>query len=302
MKELKLYNGVTSSTLNASNQIPERKPAWLKVPRARGIQYKEVHQIVKSHELHTVCQEAHCPNMGECWSRGVATLMILGDICTRSCGFCAVTTGRPLAVDWEEPERIADAVEKMKLKHVVLTSVDRDELPDGGAEIWKLTILAIRNRRPECKIEVLTPDFKGEPKDIQTVLDAKPDIFSHNVETVPELHKKVRPQARYKRSLDVLKYAKEMDFITKSGMMLGLGETIEQVINVMKDLRIAGVDILTLGQYMRPSPEHLPIERYVTPDEFLELKNRGLEMGFKFVESGPLVRSSYHADQQEIER
>lgn len=300
MIELETIDPVTNSKETASKKLPERKPIWLKAAKASGKTYKEVHNIVKQNELNTVCQEAGCPNMGECWSRGVATVMILGDICTRSCGFCGVNTGKPLAVDHDEPQRVADAVLKMGLKHVVITSVDRDELSDGGAEIWKETILAIRKAKPDCKIEVLTPDFKGKEKDIRTVLDAKPDVFSHNVETVRVLHKKVRPQAKYERSLSVLEYAKEQGFTTKTGLMLGLGETKEEVIEVMKDLQKINVDIFTIGQYLRPSAKHLPIERYAHPDEFEDLKNKGLEFGFKFVESGPLVRSSYNADQQII--
>ena len=301
MKELNILSSVTNTPDSASKQLPARKPKWLKAAKAKGKTYKEVHSIVKENDLHTVCQEAGCPNMGECWSRGVATVMILGDICTRSCGFCGVNTGKPLPVDEMEPDRVAEAVAKMRLKHVVITSVDRDELKDGGAEIWKRTIMAIRDKNPECKIEVLTPDFKGREKDIQTVLDARPDIFSHNIETVPSLHKKVRPQAKYERSLSVLKYAKEQGFITKTGLMLGLGEKNEEVVDAMKDLNKINVDIFTIGQYMRPTEKHLPIERYAHPDEFEALKKEGLKLGFKFVESGPLVRSSYNADQQVID-
>jgi lipoic acid synthetase len=300
MEKIKSPEFVTSSPETASKELPLRKPKWLKAQRAQGLKYKTVHEIVARHSLHTVCQEAGCPNMGECWSRGVATLMILGDVCTRSCGFCAVKTGRPEAVDWDEPERVAEAVDKMKLRHVVITSVDRDELEDGGAELWRRTIEAIRKKRPQCKVEVLTPDFKGNKNSIQTVLNAKPDVFSHNVETVPRLHRRVRPQADYRRSLEVLVYAKQQGFTTKTGVMLGLGEKPEEVVEVMKDLREIDVDIFTIGQYMQPTPGHLPIERYAVPEEFEWLKNRGLELGFKFVESGPLVRSSYHADQQEI--
>lgn len=300
MIEIKINNSVTKSDDNTSKDMLRRKPKWLKVPKAKGVTYKEVHKLVEQNHLHTVCQEAGCPNMGECWSRGVATLMILGDICTRSCGFCGVQTGRPLPADLQEPERVAEAVFKMSLKHVVITSVDRDELDDGGASIWKDTILAIRKKNPNCKIEVLTPDFKGVEKDIQTVLDAQPDVFSHNVETVPSLHRKVRPQAKYKRSLEVLSYAKNRGFVTKTGLMLGLGESNKEVIEVMRDIVEIGVDIFTIGQYIRPSLKHIPVERYAHPDEFEELKESGLRMGLKFVESGPLVRSSYRADLQQI--
>jgi lipoic acid synthetase len=277
-----------------------RKPKWLKAPKASGVRYKEMHQLVRDNDLHTVCQEARCPNMGECWSRGVATVMILGDICTRSCGFCAVQTGRPGNVDYAEPERVAEAVAKMALNHVVITSVDRDELPDGGADIWYQTIVAIREKNPLCKIEVLTPDFKGVEKDIARVLEARPDIFSHNVETVPSLHRRVRPQAKYDRSLDVLRFSKASGFVTKSGLMLGLGEKMAEVEEVLGDFQKIGLDIVTFGQYMQPTPKHLPIDRYVLPEEFEYLKEKGLALGIKYVESGPLVRSSYHADQQTI--
>lgn len=300
MIEKKINNSVTKSDDTASKEMQQRKPKWLKVPKAQGVIYKEVYQLVEQHQLHTVCQEAGCPNRGECWSRGVATLMILGGICTRSCGFCGVQTGRPLPADLQEPERVAEAVFNMSLKHVVITSVDRDELEDGGASIWKDTILAIRKKNLNCKIEVLTPDFKGVERDIHTLLDARPDVFSHNVETVPSLHGKVRPQAKYDRSLEVLSYAKNRGFVTKTGLMLGLGESNEEVVKVMRDIVEIGVDIFTIGQYIRPSANHLPVERYAHPDEFEELKESGLRMGLKFVESGPLVRSSYRADQQHI--
>jgi lipoic acid synthetase len=292
---------VTTKATMASKSVPVRKPKWLKAAKPAGTQYRDMHQLVATKSLHTVCQEARCPNMGECWSRGVATVMILGDTCTRACGFCAVKTGRPGKVDSDEPQRVAEAVRAMQLRHVVVTSVDRDDLPDGGAEIWRQTIEAIRAVNPHTKIEVLTPDFKGIETDVATVLRASPDIFSHNVETVPSLHRQVRPQASYKRSLGVLKISKQAGFVTKSGLMVGLGEAFSEVVQVMRDLVAIGVDILTLGQYMQPTPEHLPINRYVHPDEFLELKELGLALGFKYVESGPLVRSSYRADQQAID-
>jgi lipoic acid synthetase len=250
--------------------------------------------------LHTVCEEARCPNIGECWGYKTATFMILGRVCTRSCGFCAVETGRPLGLDWEEPKRVAEAVQSMGLRHAVVTSVNRDELKDGGAAIFASTIRWIRRLNPDCGVEVLTPDFKGVYDALRVVIDAKPDVFNHNVETVPRLYRRVRPQAIYQRSLQVLKWAKEMNPAapTKSGFMLGLGETWDEVIEVMRDLRAHDVDILTIGQYLRPSFQHLPIQRYVPLEEFAALKAEGRQMGFRHVESGPFVRSSYHAHEQ----
>ncbi|MGA9407156.1 MAG: lipoyl synthase, partial [Bacteroidota bacterium] len=248
--------------------------------------------------LHTVCEEARCPNMGECWNSGTATFMILGDTCTRSCGFCAVKTGRPDFLDSDEPRRVGEAVEIMKLRHAVITSVNRDELFDGGAQIFAETIREIRRHVPACRIEVLIPDFQGSEAALDIVLDAQPDILNHNTETVPRLYKTVRPQAHYNRSLELLFRAKQKGFRTKSGMMLGLGETMEEVIDTMSDLREVECDILTLGQYLQPTKFHLPVERYVHPDEFGALKQRGMEMGFRYIESGPLVRSSYHAAEQ----
>ena len=273
-----------------------KRPDWLKVKLQVNEEFKKVRLIVSSNRLHTVCEEARCPNMSECWSRGTATFLILGDICTRSCGFCAVKTGKPEAVDRSEPERVARAVKLMKLKHAVITSVNRDELPDGGASIFAETIRQIRKHAPGCRVEVLIPDFKGDEKALDIVIEAKPDVLNHNVETVPRLYKKVRPQAKYERSLKVLDYCKKKGLITKTGLILGLGETTDEVIDVMKDLRKIDVDILTLGQYLQPTKFHLPVDRFVPPDEFEMLKRKGLEMGFKYVEAGPLVRSSYHAE------
>jgi lipoic acid synthetase len=277
--------------------LPERRPDWLRVRLPVGDNYNDLKQLMRSKALHTVCEEARCPNMGECWANRTATFMILGSVCTRSCGFCAVATGRPMALDWEEPRRVAEAVTQMRLNHVVVTSVDRDELHDGGATLFAATIRWIRRLNPMCAVEVLTPDFKGSREALKVVMDARPDVFNHNVETVPRLYRRVRPQAVYERSLDVLTWAKEMrpDKPTKTGFMLGLGETHDEIIETMRDIHARDVDILTIGQYLRPSPKHLPIERYVPPDEFREYARIGREMGFRNVYSGPLVRSSYHA-------
>ncbi len=275
-----------------------RRPEWIRAKLPYGENYARLLGLMRGKELHTVCEEARCPNLGECWGRGTATFMILGDVCTRSCGFCAVKTGRPAILDTDEPRRVADAVSSMKLKHVVITSVNRDELHDGGASIFAETIRQIRIRDPKCRIEVLIPDFKGEEFALDIIVDAAPDVLNHNLETVPRLYSVVRPQAKYERSLDVLRYFKQRGLVTKTGVMVGIGEKPDEVLDVMKDMRKSGVDILTVGQYLQPTKEHLPIDRYVTPDEFRMYRERGLEMGFKFVESGPLVRSSYHADEQ----
>ena len=277
--------------------LPERRPDWLRVRLPVGDNYNDLKQLMRAKSLHTVCEEARCPNMGECWANRTATFMILGSVCTRSCGFCAVATGRPMALDWEEPRRVAEAVTQMGLNHVVVTSVDRDELHDGGATLFAATIRWIRRLNPTCAVEVLTPDFKGSREALKVVMDARPDVFNHNVETVPRLYRRVRPQAVYERSLDVLTWAKEMrpDKPTKTGFMLGLGETHDEIIETMRDIHARDVDILTIGQYLRPSPKHLPIERYVPPDEFREYARIGREMGFRNVYSGTLVRSSYHA-------
>ncbi|MCS7230051.1 MAG: lipoyl synthase [Candidatus Kryptonium sp.] len=277
-------------------QIREKRPDWLKIKLQVNGSFTYVRNIVNVYKLHTVCEEAHCPNMSECWSRGTATFMILGDVCTRSCGFCAVKTGKPEWFDQDEPRRVAEAVKLMGIKHAVITSVNRDDLKDGGAWAFAETVRQIRKLVPECRVEVLIPDFKGDESALDIVIEAKPDILNHNVETVPRLYKTVRPQAKYERSLKVLDYCKKRGLVTKTGIILGLGETNEEVIEVMKDLRKIDVDILTLGQYLQPTKMHLPVDRYVTPEEFEMFKNIGLEMGFKYVESGPLVRSSYHAE------
>ena len=276
------------------------RPDWLKVRFPAGGNYQRLQNLMREQGLHTVCEEARCPNIGDCWNRGTATFMILGDTCTRSCGFCAVATGRPGAVDTGEPARVALAIQQMGLKHAVITSVNRDELPDGGASIFAETIRWTRRLSPETTIEVLIPDFKGDPAALRTVTGAHPEILNHNTETVPRLYSVVRPQAIYERSLEVLRLGKELDpgALTKSGVMVGLGETREELLDVFRDLAAAGVNILTVGQYLRPSPNHLEIVRYWHPDEFAELKARALEFGFRHVESGPLVRSSYHAEEQ----
>jgi len=276
----------------------KRKPDWLRAKLPSGSGYGAVRKLVDDNKLHTVCQSAQCPNMGECWSRGTATLMILGNVCTRSCGFCAIQTGRPTEYDLGEPARVADAVATMGLKHCVITSVTRDELKDGGASMWARTIRAIRHRNPSTAIEVLTPDFRGNTEQLDTVLDAAPDIFNHNIETVERLQRPVRVQARYDRSFKILDHAARRGFVAKSGMMLGLGETQEEIAKSLRDLRSIDVKILTLGQYLQPTPKHLPVERWVTPEEFAKWNEYGLSLGFSMVESGPLVRSSYHADEQ----
>jgi lipoic acid synthetase len=275
-----------------------RKPSWLRAKIPGGPVYQQTTDIVREHKLHTVCESAQCPNLGECWSRKTATIMILGNICTRSCGFCAVQTGRPTELDRDEPRRVAEAIRLMGLKHAVITSVARDELTDGGAGIWAETIRAVRAENPQTAIEVLIPDFKGRWQDLETVLAAKPDILNHNVETVPRLHKRVRPQAKYARSLEMLRRAKQAGFVTKSGLMLGIGERDDEIAATLLDMAADRLDILTLGQYLRPSAQHLPMHRWVTPEEFAHWKKFSLENGFRVVESGPLVRSSYHADEQ----
>src|SRR5215472_9442658 len=276
---------------------PAPKPAWLRAPAPVGENYHDLKRLVESLQLHTICESAACPNIGECWNRRTATFMILGNVCTRRCGFCAVQKGAPLPVDYDEPERVAEAVEAMGLKFAVITSVNRDDRQDGGAELFAMVIRAIRRRIPGCGVEVLIPDFQGNLSAVETVMDARPDVLNHNTETVPRLYRQVRLGARYERSLDVLEHAKRCapSTPTKSGLMLGLGETAEEVLQVMRDLRAHQVDILTLGQYLRPSPKHLPIVRYVDPSEFDEFRQAGREMGFAHVEAGPLVRSSYHA-------
>lgn len=273
-----------------------RRPEWLKVRVPGGEQYKTIKNLIGQQRLHTVCEEARCPNMGECWSAGTATFMILGDTCTRSCGFCAVKTGRPGTLDWDEPRRVADAVKQMGLRHTVITSVNRDERKDGGAPIFAESIRLIREEVPGCKIEVLIPDFKGSEEALNIVLEAQPDVLNHNVETVPRMYRIVRPQAKYEQSLELLHRAKKRGFLTKSGIMVGIGEEPDEVLQVMRDLRDVECDVLTIGQYLQPTKNHLPIERFVHPDEFTMYREEGQKMGFKHVESGPLVRSSYHAE------
>ena len=273
-----------------------RKPNWLKVKLPTGEAYKNVRGLTKSHNLHTICESGNCPNMGECWGAGTATFMILGNICTRSCGFCNVMTGRPLAVDVLEPKKVAQSIKLMKVKHAVITSVDRDDLADGGASIWVETINEIRKANPLTTMETLIPDFKGRLKDIQPIIDAAPEVVSHNMETVRRLTKKVRIQAKYDRSLDTLRYLNEGGIKTKSGVMLGLGETEQEIVETMHDLRAVGVSILTLGQYLQPSKKHLPVVEFITPKQFDKYKEIGLSLGFQHVESSPLVRSSYHAE------
>jgi lipoic acid synthetase len=275
-----------------------RKPSWLRAKLPSGPGYAATRLLVDANELHTVCQSAQCPNLGECWARGTATVMILGNICTRSCNFCAIQTGRPTELDLGEPARVADAVAKMNLKHCVITSVARDELKDGGAGVWAATIRAIRHRNPHTAIEVLVPDFKGELALVDVVLAAKPDIYNHNLETVERLQKPVRVQARYDRSRSVLRHAKGRGFVTKTGIMLGLGEEQSEIEQTLRDVAADKTDILTIGQYLQPTPQHLPIARWVEPAEFVHWKNFGLSIGLGVVESGALVRSSYHADEQ----
>ena len=275
-----------------------KKPKWLKAKLPAGPEYEAVNELVETNKLHTVCKSAQCPNMGECWTRGTATLMILGNVCTRSCGFCAIQTGRPTELDIGEPARVADAVAKMGLKHAVITSVARDDLKDGGASVWAATVRAIRHRNPNTAVEVLIPDFQGSNQHLDIVLEAKPDILNHNVETVERLQRPVRKTANYQQSLNVLRHAKGKSLTTKSGIMLGLGETKEEIETCLRDMRDAGIDIITIGQYLQPTPKHLPLERWVTPEEFEYWKSFGLDIGFGVVESAPLVRSSYHAEEQ----
>jgi lipoic acid synthetase len=276
-----------------------KRPQWLKAPAPVGKNYRELKELVEGLGLHTVCESAACPNIGDCWNRRTATFMILGNVCTRRCGFCAVQKGPPLEADYDEPRRVAAAVQAMGLNYAVVTSVNRDDRKDGGAELFALTIKAIRERIPGCKVEVLVPDFQGSHEAMDIVLAARPDVLNHNTETVPRLYADVRPGSRYKRSLDMLRYAKQAvpGIPTKSGVMAGLGETEEEVIEVMRDLRSHLVDIFTFGQYLRPSPDHLPIRRYYSPEEFARVKQAGQALGFRHVEAGPLVRSSYHADE-----
>lgn len=287
---------LSTFTPSEPQQRHGRRPEWLKVRAPGGEDFARVKTMMRAKALHTVCEEAHCPNIAECWNAGTATFMIHGDTCTRSCGFCAVKTGRPLPVDHDEPRRVAEAIRSMGIKHAVITSVDRDELKDGGSVIWAETITVCRELNPGTTLEVLIPDFKGNTDNLQRVIDARPDILAHNTETVPRLYRQVRPQGRYQWALDVLAESKRQGMRTKTGVMLGLGETSEEVVNVMHDLAAVGVDVLTLGQYLQPTKNHIPVDRFVHPDEFRHYADLGREMGFDHVESGPLVRSSYHAE------
>lgn len=280
--------------------LPERKPSWLKVKAPGGSNYLHLKHMMKELDLHTVCEEAHCPNVGECWEHGTATFMILGDVCTRNCAYCAVAHGRPPKFDPAEPSRVAEAAKKMKLRHLVITSVDRDDLPDFGAWAFAEVIRQVHEAVPECSVEVLVPDFQGNEDSIRSVLEARPEIYNHNTETVPRLYKKARPGGRYERVLEIFRIAKRIapDIPTKTGIILGMGETNEEVLQTMRELREVDVDILTLGQYLRPSDDHIKLDRYVTPQEFRMFYEQGMAMGFKHVESAPLVRSSYHAWEQ----
>jgi lipoic acid synthetase len=288
LKELKMENETITTKI--------KKPKWLRVKLPTGENYKKVRGLVDEHKLHTICESGSCPNMGECWGEGTATFMILGNICTRSCGFCAVQTGKPEAVDIYEPGRVANSVKIMGVKHAVITSVDRDDLKDGGSEIWAQTVRAIRQQSPQTTMETLIPDFAGKWENLQVIIDVAPEIVSHNLETVRRLTKQVRIQAKYDRSLEVLFRLKKGGMRTKSGVMLGLGETPAEVLETMQDLVAVGVDILTLGQYLQPTLKHLPVAEFITPEQFDFYKEEGLKMGFRYVESGPLVRSSYHAE------
>ena len=277
-----------------------KKPNWLRVKLPIGEEYKHVRNLVDTHKLHTICESGNCPNMGECWGAGTATFMILGNICTRSCGFCAVATGRPDAVDWDEPQRVAEAIHLMKVKHAVITSVDRDELKDGGSIIWENTIKAVYALNPDTTLETLIPDFKAEKHNIQRIIDAAPHVVSHNIETTERLTKQVRIQAKYWQSMETLKILKEGGMRTKSGIMLGLGEAKEEVVQTLKDLYNSGVDVVTIGQYLQPTKKHLRVERFIHPDEFAEYREIGYQLGLDYVESGPLVRSSYHSEKHVI--
>jgi lipoic acid synthetase len=289
-----------ATEITLQKEIP-RRPDWLKVRLPAGPRYIELKTMMRSMELHTVCEEARCPNIGECWGHGTATFMILGDVCTRACRYCAVTSGKPITLDLAEPKRVAEAVHTMGLKHAVVTSVDRDDLPDGGAALFAATIRKIHELNPDCAVEVLTPDFQGSHDALRKVADARPEIFNHNIETVERVFRRVRPgRSKYRLSLEVLDFMKALlpDGLTKSGIMVGLGETHEEIVQTMRDLRGVGVDILTIGQYLQPTPKHVAIDRYYHPDEFAQLRDEGFALGFSHVESGPLVRSSYHAHEQ----
>jgi len=287
---------MSCGTDTISDRPRYKKPDWLRVKLPTGENYRHVRKLVDEYQLHTICQSGNCPNMGECWGAGTATFMILGNTCTRSCGFCSVATGRPDPVDWDEPQRVAEAIHLMKVKHAVLTSVDRDELKDGGSTIWANTVKAVRQLNPETTLETLIPDFKGNEEDILRVAETTPDVISHNIETVERLTKKVRIQAKYHRSMKVIRTLKEAGIRTKSGIMLGLGEELDEVKQTMQDLKDNGCDVVTIGQYLQPTAKHLSVERFVHPDEFAMLQKAGYDIGLDHVESGPLVRSSYHSE------
>ncbi|MFM1858306.1 MAG: hypothetical protein RLZ05_1366 [Bacteroidota bacterium] len=291
---------MSAPSVDSITSAHRKKPDWLRVKLPIGENYKHVRQLVDQHKLHTICESGNCPNMGECWGAGTATFMILGNVCTRSCGFCSVATGRPDAVDWDEPQRVAEAILLMKVKHAVITSVDRDELPDGGSTIWYNTIKAVKTLSPETTLETLIPDFKGRKDDIQRVIDAAPEVVSHNIETVERMTRQVRVQAKYWRSMEVIRILKEGGMRTKSGIMLGLGEEKEEVIQTLQDLKENGCDVVTIGQYLQPTKKHLPVARFVHPDEFAEYREIGYQLGLDYVESGPLVRSSYHSEKHVI--
>ncbi|MGZ4090465.1 MAG: lipoyl synthase [Bacteroidia bacterium] len=301
MEEITITSEKTQSNKTCLPVVKVKKPEWLRVKLPIGESYKHVRNLVDTHKLHTICESGNCPNMGECWGAGTATFMILGNICTRSCGFCAVATGRPEPVDWDEPQRVAEAIYLMKVKHAVITSVDRDELKDGGSTIWYNTIKAVKALNPGTTLETLIPDFKAEKENIQRIIEAAPEVVSHNMETVERLTKQVRIQAKYRRSLEVLRFLKQNGMRTKTGIMLGLGETKEEIIQTMQDLADVNVDVLTLGQYLQPTAKHLFVQRFVHPDEFAELREIGYSLGFDYVESGPLVRSSYHSEKHVYE-
>lgn len=296
MQELPVISSVDINS--AESRV--KKPNWLRVKLPIGESYRHVRSLVDTHKLHTICESGNCPNMGECWGEGTATFMILGNICTRSCGFCAVATGRPDPVDWDEPQRVAEAIYLMKVKHAVITSVDRDELKDGGSTIWANTIKAVRALNPDTTLETLIPDFRGQWENLQNVIDVAPEVVSHNLETVERLTRKVRIQAKYHRSLEVIRRLKDGGMRTKSGIMLGLGETEEEVLQSMRDLMENGCDVITMGQYLQPTQKHLPVQRFVHPDEFAFYREEGYKMGLDYVESGPLVRSSYHSERHVI--
>lgn len=294
MRELPVVNNIDTTETRV------KKPNWLRVKLPIGESYRHVRGLVDEHKLHTICESGNCPNMGECWGEGTATFMILGNICTRSCGFCAVATGRPEPVDWDEPQRVAEAINLMSVKHAVITSVDRDELKDGGSIIWANTVKAVRALNPDTTLETLIPDFKGQWENLERVIEVAPEVVSHNIETVERLTRKVRIQAKYRRSMEVIRRLKDGGMRTKSGLMLGLGEEKEEVIQTMRDLVENGCDVLTLGQYLQPTPKHLPVVNFVHPDVFAEYREEGYKIGLDYVESGPLVRSSYHSERHVV--